>query len=38
MNITHFRRERLYKTFKEWEIPEDFADPNTKNHSELKNE
>jgi len=27
MNITHFSRERLYKTFKEWEVPGDFADP-----------
>jgi hypothetical protein len=27
MNITHFSRSRLYKTFKEWEVPQDFADP-----------
>ena len=27
MNITHFSRERLYKTFKEWEVDSDFADP-----------
>jgi hypothetical protein len=27
MNITHFSRERLYKTFKAWEVPQDFADP-----------
>jgi len=27
MNITHFSRERLYKTFQEWEVPHDFADP-----------
>lgn len=27
MNITHFSRERLYRTFKQWEVPQDFADP-----------
>jgi hypothetical protein len=27
MNITVFSRNRLYRTFKEWEVPEDLADP-----------
>lgn len=27
MNITVFSRDRLYKTFKQWEVPTDFADP-----------
>jgi hypothetical protein len=27
MNITHFSRARLYTTFKQWEVPQDFADP-----------
>ena len=27
MNITIFSHERLYQTFKEWEVPNDFADP-----------
>ena len=26
MNITHFSRERLYRTFKDWEVPQEFAD------------
>ena len=26
MNITHFSRSRLYATFKQWEVPQDFAD------------
>ena len=25
--ITHYSRSRLYATFKEWEVPNDFADP-----------
>ena len=27
MIITHYSRSRLYATFKEWEVPQDFADP-----------
>lgn len=27
MIITHFSLDRLYKTFKEWDVPRDFADP-----------
>jgi hypothetical protein len=27
MNITVFSRDRLYKTFKQWDVPTDFADP-----------
>ena len=27
MMITHYSRSRLYATFKEWEVPNDFADP-----------
>jgi len=27
MNITVFSRNRLYRTFKEWEVVQDFADP-----------
>ena len=27
MNITHFSRDRLYRTFKQWDVPLDFADP-----------
>ena len=27
MNITVFSRDRLYRTFKQWEVPNDFADP-----------
>jgi hypothetical protein len=27
MNVTHFSRERLYETFKPWDVPQDFADP-----------
>ena len=27
MIITHYSRSRLYATFKEWEVPNDFADP-----------
>lgn len=27
MNITVFSRNRLYRTFKEWQVPGDFADP-----------
>jgi hypothetical protein len=27
MNITVYSRERLYRTFKQWEVPNDFADP-----------
>ena len=25
--ITHYSRQRLYNTFKAWEVPQDFADP-----------
>ena len=27
MIITIFSRERLYRTFEQWEVPRDFADP-----------
>ena len=27
MNITVFSRDRLYKTFTQWDVPTDFADP-----------
>ena len=27
MNITVYSRNRLYRTFTEWEVPQDFADP-----------
>ena len=27
MIITVFSRDRLYRTFKQWEVPNDFADP-----------
>ena len=27
MNITVFSRNRLYRTFKEWDVSQDFADP-----------
>jgi hypothetical protein len=27
MNITVFSRNRLYRTFKQWEVSQDFADP-----------
>ena len=27
MNITVFSRDRLYRTFKQWDVPLDFADP-----------
>jgi len=27
MNITVFSRDKLYRTFKLWEVPNDFADP-----------
>jgi hypothetical protein len=27
MNITVFSRNRLYRTFKEWDVTQDFADP-----------
>ena len=27
MMITHYSRQRLYNTFKAWEVPQDFADP-----------
>ena len=27
MNITVFSRDRLYRTFKQWDVPMDFADP-----------
>ena len=27
MMITHYSRDRLYATFKQWDVPMDFADP-----------
>jgi hypothetical protein len=27
MIITHFSQQRLYATFREWDVPMDFADP-----------
>jgi hypothetical protein len=27
MNITHFSQQRLYATFRQWDVPMDFADP-----------
>lgn len=27
MMITHYSRARLYRTFNQWDVPQDFADP-----------